>query len=151
MLIMDAERGEFDKSLAELKEFLKRAAAAEVADEDRLPAPLVCAVGEAYLQRLARGGRYDIARQVCSLLSESGHPDPVVKCYFDHRLARFAMVGKPAPLFEGIDADGKPVRLSDYKGKVVLIDFWASWAPPCVADSRIFASCITPIATRASS
>ena len=130
---MDAERGEFDRSFSELKAFLKQRAAAEVADEHRLPAPLVCAVGEAYLQRLVRGGRYDIARQVCSLLCESGHPDAVVKTYFDHRLARFEMVGKPAPLFEGKDVDGKPVRLADYKGKVVLIDFWASWAPPCVA------------------
>jgi thiol-disulfide isomerase/thioredoxin len=133
VLIMEAERGEFDKSLTEAKEFLKRRAAAEVAEEHRLTAPLVCAVGEAYLQRVVRGGRYDIARQVCSLLCESGHPDQVVKNYFSHRLARFDMVGKPAPMFEGIDADGKPVRLADYKGKVVLIDFWASWAPPCVA------------------
>ncbi len=41
VLIMDAERGEFDKSLAELKDFLKRRAAAEVTDDDRLAAPLV--------------------------------------------------------------------------------------------------------------
>jgi peroxiredoxin len=133
-LIMDAERGEFDRSFSELKAFLKQRAAAQVADDQRLPAPLVCAVGEAYLQRLVRGGRYDIARQVCGLLCESGHPDAVVKDYFNHRMARFEMVGKPAPPFEGKDVDGKPVRLADYKGKVVLVDFWASWAPPCVGS-----------------
>jgi peroxiredoxin len=132
-LVMDAERGEFDRSFSEVKAFLKQRAAAEIADEQRLPAPLVCAVGEAYLQRLVRGGRYDIAREVCGLLCESGHPDAVVKNYFNHRKARFEMIGKPAPVIEGKDVDGKPVRLSDYQGKVVLIDFWASWAPPCVA------------------
>jgi thiol-disulfide isomerase/thioredoxin len=132
-LIMDAERGEFDRSFSELKAFLKQHAAAQITDEQRLPAPLVCAVGEAYLQRLVRGGRYDIARQVCRLLCESGHPDAVVKNYFEHRGTRFEMVGKPAPMFEGKDVDGKAVRLADSKGKVVLIDFWASWAPPCVA------------------
>jgi thiol-disulfide isomerase/thioredoxin len=134
ILIMDAERGDFDKSLADIKEFLKQRSAGEVADENRLPAPLVCAVGEAYLQRVVRAGRYDIARQACGLVAESGHPDAVVKNYFSHRMARFDMVGKPAPIFEGKDVDGKPVRLADYKGKVVLIDFWTTWAPPCVAD-----------------
>jgi cytochrome oxidase Cu insertion factor (SCO1/SenC/PrrC family) len=34
--------------------------------------------------------------------------------------------GKPAPEIAGIDADGKKFFLSDYRGKVVLLDFWAS-------------------------
>jgi cytochrome c biogenesis protein CcmG/thiol:disulfide interchange protein DsbE len=38
---------------------------------------------------------------------------------------------KPAPNFTLKDADGRTVQLSDYRGKVVLLNFWATWCDPC--------------------
>lgn len=45
-----------------------------------------------------------------------------------------AALGRPAPDMELIDTAGRNFRLSDYRGKMLLLDFWPSWCVPCVAE-----------------
>lgn len=51
-------------------------------------------------------------------------------CYGGTRPPR---IGTPAPDFTLQDSDHK-VSLSDYRGKVVLLNFWATWCPPCIIE-----------------
>ncbi len=49
----------------------------------------------------------------------------------DEAVVRFVKNPEPIPLFMARDLDGNVVSTAAYKGKVVLVNFWATWCPPC--------------------
>ncbi|HVP44160.1 MAG TPA: TlpA disulfide reductase family protein [Terriglobales bacterium] len=68
-----------------------------------------------------------VGRRAAQNRAESGQP-----------LSGRTLKGAPAPDFELKSLDGRTVRLSDYRGKAVLLNFWATWCPPCKIEMPWF-------------
>ena len=61
---------------------------------------------------------------------------------------RSLRVGIPAPGIVGQDVDGRPMRLSDHRGKAVVV-ISGDWCGPCQSNARFFRALLTPEAQRA--
>ncbi|MDW7774181.1 MAG: TlpA disulfide reductase family protein [Desulfobulbaceae bacterium] len=55
-------------------------------------------------------------------------------CDMGEKEAKRAEVGKPAPVFVLTDIQGNTWNLADLRGKVVFVNFWASWCAPCLEE-----------------
>ena len=81
-------------------------------------------------RRRKAGGRYFSALSVFSLLSVSPAAAQLPLPELSHELTRLT-TPIAAPDFQLEDMDGEKYSLESYRGKVVILNFWATWCPPC--------------------
>ncbi len=79
-------------------------------------------------------GDLDAARAIYERLNGAFFLNTEVREFVTHRQNRLDLVGKPAPVAELVDLAGKAVTWNDYRGKVLVLDFWATNCRPCLEE-----------------
>src|SRR3990172_7460863 len=95
-----------------------------------------------WLSGRSAGGleRVEMAWKRLALIFGVGLPLLAVLAYGftrDPREIPSPLIGRPAPPVKVRLTHGSEVKLADLRGKVVFLNFWASWCPPCRAEARL--------------
>jgi thiol-disulfide isomerase/thioredoxin len=137
-IVAEADRGAYDESLNSLAEAIREKGRqlnppGKSGRDLGLTASSRAAIVEAFFQKLIRGNHYDVALKAMKLVAANAESE-AVRELAAVRIKRLEMVGRAAPSIAGVDLDGKPFRLEDTKGDVVLVVFWATWCLPVAQE-----------------
>lgn len=105
----------------------------------------VTVAGELYdsyqkVSELRHGLNQQVVDQIREYIGQMKQADFATELEEKVKQAARLLPGQPAPDFVMTDTAGQEVRLSDFKGKVIYIDLWATWCGPCIQESPAFSA-----------